>query len=121
MNRLMRYRRVRALRRRFRCKATYNPPTHPTCQCDRYVNGATAASSVNCQKNTAHERLCYPKNYAGDKKIGAWEYYGCPEDMCARARAQSSRADVIFVVLKPLPPTPHWQVPLHDTLARRSR
>jgi len=23
----------------------------------------------------------YPRNYGGDKKIGGWEYYSCPEDM----------------------------------------
>ena len=37
------------------------------------------------------ESTCYPRNYAGNKKIGGSEMYGCPEDMCA-ARAPRMRA-----------------------------
>eukprot|EP00966_Prymnesium_polylepis_P086785 2008618-Prymnesium_polylepis.1 len=56
------------------------------------------------------KRLCYPRNYEGDKLIGGSEFYGCPEDTCAappratarviavpcaRRRARASRALVL--------------------------
>ena len=69
----------------FRCIVTYSPPTFPTCVCDYYVNQAYKDMPNGiCQKNDATgARVCYPRNYEGDKQIGGWEYFGCPEDSCA--------------------------------------
>eukprot|EP00966_Prymnesium_polylepis_P034704 806850-Prymnesium_polylepis.1 len=63
----------------YRCKVTYTAPTFPVCTCTEYHSGAVAGSDNTCQK--IGTSTCYPrKYYAGDKKIGGWEYYGCPED-----------------------------------------
>jgi len=65
-----------------RCIVNYVAPVHPSCVCDSYGRGASASSLALCQKDTAHgERVCYPRNYDGDKKIGSAEYFGCASDM----------------------------------------
>eukprot|EP00966_Prymnesium_polylepis_P286452 6617153-Prymnesium_polylepis.1 len=49
-------------------------PTFPPCVCDVISNQADAYSPEGlCQKNAAHgERVCFARNYEGDKKIGSW-------------------------------------------------
>ena len=65
----------------YRCTVQYLQPLVPACNCDVYYNGASPSSTDGlCQKKTEH--TCYPRNSAGDKKIGNAEFYGCPEDMC---------------------------------------
>jgi len=68
----------------YRCTVVPRPElVFPVCQCDKYANGLAINTAIDgaCQKNAAHgERICYPRNYAGDKKIGGSEFYGCPED-----------------------------------------
>jgi len=66
----------------YRCVLSYTAPTHPACACDEYHNGAYAGMSNGlCQKNMAHGKaICQPRNYDSDKKVGGWEFYGCPED-----------------------------------------
>ena len=51
-------------------------------RCTEYAIGASPTTTDGlCQKKGT--ATCYPRNYAGDKKIGNSEFYGCPEDMCA--------------------------------------
>eukprot|EP00966_Prymnesium_polylepis_P087588 2026946-Prymnesium_polylepis.1 len=64
----------------YRCQVTYTAPTFPACACTEYHSGAFAGNADgSCQKKGTS--ICYPRNYAGDKKIGGWEFYGCPADM----------------------------------------
>jgi len=64
----------------FPCSVVYAPPTWPECECDTFVNGGSPTSTDGlCQKKGSTS--CFPRIYAGDKKIGGAELYGCPEDM----------------------------------------
>ena len=63
----------------YRCKVTYTAPTFPACACSECHSGAVAGSGNTCQK--IGTSICYPRSYGGDKRIGGWEYFGCPEDM----------------------------------------
>ena len=93
----------------FRCIVTYSQPTFPMCTCDWYANQAYEGMPNGlCQKSkSGHARVCYPRNYIGDKKIGAWENYGCPEDSCAPAtefkfaRRAPTRAHAALSELRP--------------------
>ena len=70
----------------YRCVAAYTPPKFPACACAGYASGAAPTSTDGlCEKKG--DKICYPPNYAGDKKIGNADNYGCPEDMCAPALA----------------------------------
>jgi len=66
----------------FRCIVTYAAPTFPTCVCDELANQAYLGMPNGlCQKNEATgNRKCFSRNYEGDKAVGGWEYFGCPED-----------------------------------------
>merc|ERR1712060_956993 len=60
-----------------RCNIVYERPKFPMCDCKEYGVGASPSSTDDlCQKP---DGTCLARNYAYDKKIGDWEYYGCPD------------------------------------------
>eukprot|EP00966_Prymnesium_polylepis_P143558 3314010-Prymnesium_polylepis.1 len=63
----------------FRCIVTVTAVTFPTCVCDTFVNQAYKGMPNGlCKKKGTG--VCMARYYVGDKDIGGWEYYGCPED-----------------------------------------